>query len=196
MMAKGFAIHNAPTDHGGMVPSTQVRSSQQGNLFVRAGDGHVCPKCKCWSTVVKSHDLVIFDGKAVAYAGDQLTCGARLLAQQSHVVGDSGSPSYNDMSNSLICDNKLPKNINKISWSYGEELETLNEKSRYYDDLNIHVETTGYLIGESVTLTIEPEESDINTFEKFTVSIKIESDGSGIFKNVFHGKKMLINTEY
>ena len=98
-MAKGFAIHNAPTDHGGFIPSTQVRSSQQGNLFVRAGDGHFCPLCKTWSTVIKSHDHVIFDGKAVAYAGDKLTCGAKLLPQQSHVVGDSGSSSQNTVNN-------------------------------------------------------------------------------------------------
>ncbi|EPF74647.1 hypothetical protein F945_01414 [Acinetobacter rudis CIP 110305] len=39
-MIKGFAIHNAPTDHGGIIPLTQVSSSQQGNLFVRAGDVH------------------------------------------------------------------------------------------------------------------------------------------------------------
>ena len=26
---KGFAIHNAPTNHGGRIPSTQVRSSQE-----------------------------------------------------------------------------------------------------------------------------------------------------------------------
>ena len=74
-MSKGFAIHNAITDHGGMVPSTQMKSSQMGNLFVRAGDGHVCPKCRCWSTVIKSHDHVIFDGKPVAYVGDKLSCG-------------------------------------------------------------------------------------------------------------------------
>lgn len=89
-MAKGFAIHNALTNHGGRIPSTQVRSSQQGNLFVRAGDGHFCPCCKCWSTVIKSHDHIIFDGKAVAYVGDQLTCGAKIQPQQNHVVGDSG----------------------------------------------------------------------------------------------------------
>ena len=88
-MAKGFAIHNAPTDHGGVIPSTQMRSSQMGNLFVCAGDGHFCPKCKCWSTVIKSHDHVLFDGKAVAYAGDLLTCGARIISQQFHVVGES-----------------------------------------------------------------------------------------------------------
>lgn len=86
-MAKGFSIHNAPTNHGGIIPSTQVRSSQQGNLFIRAGDGHFCPKCKCWSTVIKSHDHVIMDGKAVAYAGDHFSCGAILMPKQVHVVG-------------------------------------------------------------------------------------------------------------
>jgi len=90
---KGFAIHNAPTDHGGIIPSTQDRTSQMGNRFVRAGDGHFCPKCKCWSTVVKSNDHVIFDGKAVAFVGDSLTCGAKILYQQSHVVGDAGGGS-------------------------------------------------------------------------------------------------------
>ncbi|WP_377802503.1 PAAR domain-containing protein [Acinetobacter baumannii] len=91
-MAKGFAIHNAITDHGGVIPSTQARTSQMGNLFVRAGDGHMCPKCRCWSVVIKSHDHIIMDGKPVAYAGDKLSCGATIQPQQSHVVGDSGSP--------------------------------------------------------------------------------------------------------
>ena len=90
---KGFAIHNAPTNHGGRIPSTQVRSSQEGNLFVRAGDGHFCPKCKVWSTVQPSHNHVIFDGKPVAYVDDLLSCGARILPQQSHVVGTSGGAS-------------------------------------------------------------------------------------------------------
>lgn len=89
-MAKGFAIHDAPTDHGGRIASTQMRASQQGHLFVRAGDGHFCPRCHCWSTVVKSHEHIIFDGQPVAYVGDQLTCGARIQPQQNHVVGESG----------------------------------------------------------------------------------------------------------
>ena len=94
-MAKGFAIHNAPTDHGGLIPATQFRDSQMGNAFVRAGDGHFCPKCKCWSTVIKSHDHVIIDGKAVAFVGDKLTCGATFnlsnpmsLAMQGEVQED------------------------------------------------------------------------------------------------------------
>ncbi|WP_227612209.1 PAAR domain-containing protein [Acinetobacter sp. S40] len=109
-MAKGFAIHNAPTDHGGFIPSTQVRSSQQGNLFVRAGDGHFCPKCKCWSEVIKSHDHIIMDGKAVAYAGDKLTCGATIQPQQSHVVGNSGSRIRQTMASGFQPINNHPQN--------------------------------------------------------------------------------------
>lgn len=92
-MSKGFGIHGSTTDHGGTVISTQSRSSQMGNLFLRAGDGFACPKCKVWSTLIKSNDHVIFDGKAVAYVGDKFTCGATLLPKQDHVVGDSGGGS-------------------------------------------------------------------------------------------------------
>ena len=93
-MSVGFAIHNAPTTHGGIIPATQMRASKMGNLLVVAGDGHFCPKCKVWSTVQKSHDHVIFDGHSVAYANDLLSCGARILPQQSHVVGDSQGQNY------------------------------------------------------------------------------------------------------
>lgn len=116
-MAKGFAIHNAITDHGGVIPSTQARSSQMGNLFVRAGDGHMCPKCRCWSVVIKSHDHVIFDGKPVAYAGDKLSCGATIQPQQSHVVGDSGSPYSNKASQAPLTHEKFDEQL-KIIFDY------------------------------------------------------------------------------
>mgnify|MGYP000523526634 CR=1 FL=1 len=87
-MAKGFGIHGSTTDHGGIVVSTQSRSSQMGNLFLVAGDGHFCPKCQRWSTIIKSHDHILFDDKAVGYVGDQLTCGAKILPKQFDVVGE------------------------------------------------------------------------------------------------------------
>lgn len=90
-MAKAFAIHGSTTNHGGVVMATQMRSSQMGNLFLRAGDGFACPKCQCWSTLIKSNDHVIFGGKAVAYVGDKFSCGATLMPKQVHIVGDSGS---------------------------------------------------------------------------------------------------------
>lgn len=128
---KGFAIHNAPTDHGGRIPSTQVRSSQEGNLFVRAGDGHFCPKCKVWSTVQPSHNHVIFDGKPVAYVDDLLSCGARILPQQSHVVGDSGganlrssTPVFQPINSQQNLNNNLTDNKNELLNGYYYNINT------------------------------------------------------------------------
>ncbi len=56
-------------------------------IYFVAGDGHFCPQCQRWSTIIKSHDHILFDDKAVAYVGDQLTCGAKILPKQFHVVG-------------------------------------------------------------------------------------------------------------
>lgn len=127
-MAKGFAIHNAFTDHGGMIPATQMMSSQQGNLFVRAGDGHFCPKCRCWSTVIKSHDHVIFDGKPVAYVGDKLTCGATIMPQQTHVVGSSGSGSSISTVTSSFVNNKQNTTDSFIDTKYAVELLDVDNK--------------------------------------------------------------------
>lgn len=100
-MAKGFAIHNSMTSHGGIIKATQQRTSQMGNLFLRAGDGHYCPQCQCWSKIVKSHDHIIMDGKAVAYVDDLLTCGAKILPKQDHVVGTSQGENYRSSSSSI-----------------------------------------------------------------------------------------------
>ena len=86
-MAQSFATHHSMTNHGGIILANQMRVSQMGNLFLVAGDGHFCPKCQRWSTIIKSHDHILFDDKAVAYVGDQLTCGAKILPKQFHVVG-------------------------------------------------------------------------------------------------------------
>ena len=100
-MAKGFAIDHSMTDHGGIIRATQMSASQMGSLFLVAGDGHFCPKCKCWSKIIKSHDHIIFDGKAVAYVGDQLTCGAKILPKQDHVVGDSQGSSLRSLASNF-----------------------------------------------------------------------------------------------
>lgn len=86
---KGFAIDGATTTHGGVIRASQQNHSGMGLPFLRAGDGHYCPQCKCWSTIQKSHNHVIFDGQPVAYENDLLSCGAKISHQQNHTVGDS-----------------------------------------------------------------------------------------------------------
>ncbi|KAF5276904.1 hypothetical protein FQR65_LT16129 [Abscondita terminalis] len=98
-MTKGFAINNSMTNHGGIIQATQQRTSQMGNLFLRAGDGHFCPKCKCWSTIQASHNHFIMDGEPVAYVDDLLSCGAKILPKQDHVVGKVRGKHYNKNTN-------------------------------------------------------------------------------------------------
>lgn len=131
-MAVGFAIHNSMTNHGGIIPATQMRSSQMGNLFLVAGDGHFCPKCKCWSTIIKSHDHIIFDGKAVAYAGDQLTCGAKILPKQGHVVGESQGVNYFSQSStqSTVQSAPLQNNLVKDEQIHKIQFQVLDDYSQ------------------------------------------------------------------
>lgn len=172
-MAKGFAIHNAPTDHGGIVPATQMRSSQMGNLFVCVGDGHFCPKCKCWSTVVKSHDHVLFDGKSVVYAGDLLTCGARILPQQSHVVGTSGS------SNSS---NKVSPISNSHTQSFTNNLisKNIQDKNTNFEDYKMNA-LPSYPSCDEDGNCVQVEEKPIKQFtlleELFIAPIRVLTGG-------------------
>lgn len=140
-MSKGFGIHGSTISHGGTVISTQSRSSQMGNLFLRAGDGFACPKCKTWSTLIKSNDHVIFDEKAVAYVGDKFTCGATLMPKQVHVIGTSGSSYY---SSTAVVSNAPVQN------SLVEEKENLDDhglKFKVIDEqYNIPVKGCFYLL--------------------------------------------------
>lgn len=125
-MAKGFAINNSMTNHGGIIQATQQRTSQMGNLFLRAGDGHFCPKCKCWSTIQASHNHIIMDGKPVAYADDLLSCGAKILPKQDHVVGTSQGENYKSSSNSITpMQNSFVDK--KITTNFGLQHQLLDE---------------------------------------------------------------------
>ncbi|MFW2151969.1 PAAR domain-containing protein [Acinetobacter gyllenbergii] len=137
-MAVGFAIHNSMTNHGGIIPATQMRTSQMGNLFLVAGDGHFCPKCKCWSKIIKSHDHIILDGKAVAYVGDQLTCGAKILPKQSHVVGESQGANYSSSSYSSAKTIAALQNnfVEDSSTKYGIQFQLKDEQTQeIFDDI-------------------------------------------------------------
>ena len=71
---------------------------------------------------------MIFDGKAVAYAGDLLTCGARILPQQSHVVGDSGGVNYPSLNSAPV---QLQNNfINDSVKKYGIQFQLKDERSQ------------------------------------------------------------------
>jgi len=207
-MAKGFAIHNAPTDHGGIIPATQMRGSQMGNLFIRAGDGHFCPKCQCWSTVIKSHDHILFDNKAVAYVGDKLTCGAKILPQQSHVVGDRrgvnvvaqssarSNSAYSDQKNNFI-DNSIKKYVIQLKdiarmlfVPFGAQ-NLNNPNGKPYDKvMEIH---GGVIVGnyEKITFEVKKDEKyiEIGHLEGlFTANKGFKFEWDGFVDDIYDSK--------
>src|SRR5690606_1715202 len=97
MMTRPFGIQGSTTSHGGIVMASQSRITQMGISFLRVSDGFTCPKCNMWSTLIKSHDHVIMDGKAVAYVGDHFSCGGNPNAKASS-CGWSSSAYYTCLS--------------------------------------------------------------------------------------------------
>lgn len=95
-----------------------------------------------------------------------------------------------------MIDDKKGKIINKIYWSYGDQLTPLEQKSRFFDDLNLHVETSGYQVGETVNVSVSPEKSEIDTFEQFNVSVTVDGEGKGLVKHIFRNKTINIDTEF
>lgn len=73
---------------------------------------------------------------------------------------------------------------------------SFRKKSRFFDDLNLHIETSGYAQGDIITIEIKPEPSEINAFNPFTISLDIDAEGKGLLKNIFQGKTIIIDTEY
>lgn len=144
---KAFGINGSSTDHGGSVIATQQRSSEQGIAFLRAGDGFACPKCKCWSTLIKSNDHVIFDGIAVAFAGDKFTCGATLLPKQNLVVGTAAGSTSGKSGNTQS--NLVANGIKNL---YSGQYQLINETDgSLYKNVKYSIEYVDGRITEGVT---------------------------------------------
>jgi uncharacterized Zn-binding protein involved in type VI secretion len=150
-MAKGFGIHGSTTDHGGMVLSTQSTSSQKGSLFLRAGDGFACPKCKSWSTLIQSNSHIIFDSKPVAYVGDKFTCGATLMPKQAHVVGDSGG----SFASAAIA------NLQVVNTQQNNLVNNFNRSEEQYENYYIEQNKTNYVKFINILLPYDPDKKGL-----------------------------------
>jgi uncharacterized Zn-binding protein involved in type VI secretion len=199
---KALITVGCKTDHGGIIVLGDSSFLVDGKAVHLDGMTHYCPKCKIQSRAIASNQgFMIVGGKSIVAVGDTSTCGSKYLKISDLAVMSNGTgivksnTSQVSLVNDLIEKNK-EKIINKLYWSYGENLTPLEEKSRFFDDLNVHIETTGYEDGESIEVDINPDSSDLDTFEKFSVSITINNEGKGLSKNVFQGKTIVIDTEY
>ena len=199
---KALITVGCKTDHGGIIVLGDFSFLVDGKAVHLDGMTHFCPKCKIQSRAISSNQgFMTVSGRSIVAVGDSSSCGSKYLKASDLAVMSNGSgiSKLNTPTSSLTSNfiqNNEEKIINKLYWSYGGNYIPLENKSRFFDDLNLHIETTGYEIGESVDVEISPECKDLETFKKFSVSLTVDSDGKGLLKNVFQGKTIIIDTEY
>ena len=74
------------------------------------------------------------------------------------------------------------KKVTRLHWTYGEQQAAVSAKSRYYVDLNLHVQTQGYEAGDVVDVQVEfPSPSGGSVFH--SVSVTVDAGGKGVAKN-------------
>lgn len=150
----------APTTTGGRVLEGNSGISIDGS-FETSSIGHLasCPACSAGKgpIVAVGPRTVSLPAGPVALEGDYVACGCpsqsnKVLSSQSTVYGGAESktapfqpiaPPYNQT-----------KSINKIYMSYGQEQIPVSSASRFYTDISIHIKTSGYAAGETVSATI------------------------------------------
>ena len=93
-MFESIVVLGDKTDHGGTVISGSPFCDTHGKGWARVGDMVACPRCKGIFPIVQGDASLIDDGKAVAYYGCKVACGATLISsQQFSITNPSGGSS-------------------------------------------------------------------------------------------------------
>ncbi|MCW9718670.1 MULTISPECIES: hypothetical protein [unclassified Avibacterium] len=83
--------------------------------------------------------------------------------------------------------------IIQLYWSYGEELIKLEDLSRHYTDLNLHIVKENGRVGDKVEAIIEYETE--NGKENVIVSGIIGNNSEAVIRNVFEKRNLSFNKE-
>ncbi|PMY29438.1 PAAR domain-containing protein [Pseudomonas sp. GW456-L14] len=174
----------AQTSTGGRVLEGNVGIDIDSSVST-ASVGHIasCPACSKGKgpIVAVGPRTITLPAGLVALEGDYVACGCpplanTLISAQSSVYGGAEHNSAGFMA--IPGELKKPRLIRSISFSYGNERVPLGEVSRFYVDLNIHVETLGYAVGERVTV-------DLSGDTERTLSAVVGEDGIAVISEAF-----------
>ncbi|HDR0629963.1 PAAR domain-containing protein [Pasteurella multocida] len=203
MARKRAIVIGDKTTHGGVVLQGSFSMTVQGKAVSLQGDLVACPQCKGNFPIIEGAVNMSSNRRGVALEGMKTACGAELIGSQNLMWADDGKNYLNDNLirtelNSLLSkenktDDKDKKEIIELFWSYGEQYTRLNDISRHYTDLNLHVITSNYEIGETVEVSINFDKE--NGDEEFSVFGIVEDDGMAIIRNVFKQRTIFINGE-
>ena len=149
-----------------------------------------------------------FYGKGVALAGMKTACGARLIATQFTDIVEIGGSTFADQSASMAhaawgsgagappahaAHDDMEKKIMAISWSYGKGETPVSDVSRFYVDLNLHVDTQNYQPGEMVEVLIKDDAGNdiMDGVKEIALRAEVNSDGKAKLMNAFAGKTLI-----
>lgn len=190
-MIRNVIVMGDATTHGGNVIHASSMIVVDGKNVALVGDLVSCPKCKGVYPIIEGTEKVFFMGQPAALEGMQTACGARLIASQNRMFVNDGI-GINQVSQA-VGDQKEDKKVKKIVelyWSYGDGNAKLDEKSRHYVDVNLHIVTENYQAGETVDAVIEYEGE--HGTEELPVSGTVNNEGQAIVKNVLKNNKIFI----
>ncbi|GFM87012.1 hypothetical protein PSCICO_24110 [Pseudomonas cichorii] len=149
----------APTSTGGAVLEGNVGINIDSAVNT-SSVGHMasCPVCSVGKgpIVAVGPRTVILPAGPVALEGDYVACGCppesnTVIFGQSTVFG--GAEHTNASFVPIAAVGKV-KSIKEIYFSYGSSHEPLADVSRFYVDLNVHVKTSGYEVGEVIDIKV------------------------------------------
>lgn len=131
--------------------------------LVASSVGHqvTCPKCRkgIGPIVAVGPRTVVLPAGPAARAGDYVACGCpagsnTLLAEGTIHIGSQGGIA-GAAATFLAGTTRVSKSVDRIYWSYRESQVPVTDTSRFYVDLNLHAETTGYEPGETVEIQLQ-----------------------------------------
>lgn len=85
-MSQPVIVLGDKTSHGGTVITCAPTTDTLGKGWARVGDMVSCPLCKGIFPISQGDDSLKEDGRAVAYHGCKVACGAMLISSQMHTT--------------------------------------------------------------------------------------------------------------
>lgn len=112
-MSQPLIVLGDKTSHGGTVISCAPTTDTLGKGWARVGDMVACPRCKGVFPISQGDNSLIDDGKAVAYHGCKVACGASLIGSQMHTTTEPSSGAAPGAAGSAL-DDALTKGFGAI----------------------------------------------------------------------------------
>ncbi len=206
-----------PTSHGGTVLEGSLTDICHGKPIAYIGHRVHCPKCRGDFPIVEGVVTTTFYGKGVAIAGMKTSCGASLIPTQfTDIVEYGGGSQASDVGrqaheNSAAFEPQgsapsdvsqeseeesagRDKVVKRLFWTYGMSELSLEEVSRHYVDLNLHVDTENYSPGETVDITIRNDDGSelMAGVQSLDLQAVVGPDGVAKIPDVFKGKTVQI----